>query len=61
MRPRMSVEDEWKSRLKGRQEKMARSRAKGSAGLPPSPGGRSSGSIANRSPSRRTTGKHNAH
>ena len=31
---------------------------KGSAGLAPSPGGRSSGSIVNRSPSRRTTGKH---
>lgn len=34
---------------------------RGSAGLPPSPGGRSSGSIANRAPSRRTVGKHNAH
>ena len=39
---------------------------KGSAGLPPSPGGgrggrKGGGSIINRSPSRRTTGKHNAH
>ena len=34
---------------------------KGSAGLPPASGGGRSGSIINRAPSRRTTGKHNAH
>ena len=56
-----SIEAEWQARAAKSRSAYEERQRRGSAGLAPSPGGRSSGSIVNRAPSRRTTGKHNAH
>ena len=55
-----SIEAEWRARAAKNRSAYEERQRRGSAGLAPSPGGRS-GSIINRAPSRRTTGKHNAH
>ena len=56
-----SIEAEWQARAAKNRSAYEERRRKGSAGLPPASGGGRSSSIINRSPSRRTTGKHSAH